>query len=77
MTDLVPLSLVMLIASDEKVTTFAEAFNLALVIVMDMEINMLTKDRNTDFAPLETDSDLQKIFVSLTSDNWNDLSYIK
>ena len=68
-----PLSLVMLIASDEKVTTFAEA----LVVVMDMEMNMLTKDRNTDFAPLETDSDLQKIFVSLTSDNRNYLSYIE
>ena len=70
---MVPLSLVMLIVSDEEVTTFAEA----LVVVTDMEMNMLTNDRNTDFAPLETDSDLQKIFVSLTSDNWNDLSYIE
>jgi hypothetical protein len=63
----------MLIVSDEKVTTFAEA----LVVVKDMEMNILTKDRNTDFAPLEIDSDLQKIFVSLTFDNWNDLSYIE
>ena len=43
-----------LIVSDEKVTTFAES----LAAVMDMEMNMLMKNYNTDFASLETDSGL-------------------
>jgi hypothetical protein len=49
----------------------------ALVVVMDMGMNMLMKNHNMDFALLVTDSHLQKIFVSLTSDNWNGLSYIE
>ena len=69
--DMIPSSPVT--ASDVEVATFAEAS----AVVMDTELDMMTKNHNTDFAWLKTDSDLQKIVANSASNKQNCLSYIK